>query len=210
MHRYHDSDFKPADPHTAFLQDIVTAPYIEAGTFSYYNDPDGPERFESRCVLHHFAPHGDQLIIGNFCAIATGAVFLMSGANHPMHIFSGYPFDEMALEWREGFDPSDYVPLARGDTIVEHDVWIGFRATILPGVRIGSGAVVAAGAMVTRDVPPYAVVAGNPARVVRRRFDDSTIATLLKIAWWDWPVEKISRNLSAIRGADLAALLNAT
>jgi virginiamycin A acetyltransferase len=202
-------DLTPADPHTAFLRDIVTAPYIEAGDFSYYHDPDGPERFQSHCVLHRFAPHDDRLIIGKFCAVATGAAFLMSGANHPLDVFSGYPFDEMASEWKQGFDPASLLPLARGDTIIGHDVWIGFRATILPGVEIGSGAVVAAGAVVAKEVPPYAIVAGTPARVLRRRFDAATVAALLEIAWWDWPLEKITRNIAAIRGANLAHLLSA-
>lgn len=196
----------PSDPHTALLSDVVTAPFIEVGAFTYYHDPDGPERFEERCVLQRFAPHGDRLVIGRFCALATGVRFFMSGANHRLDIFSGYPFDEMDDAWTVGFDVGRHVPPSRGDTVVGNDVWIGDGATVLPGIRIGNGAVVAASAVVTRDVPAYGIAAGNPARLVRRRFDDATVATLERIAWWDWPVERITRNLDAIRSADLARL----
>lgn len=196
----------PGDPHTAFLKPIVTSPFIEVGDFTYYNDPDGPEGFEQRCVLQHFDRLGDRLIIGRFCALATGIRFFMSGANHPLDIFSGYPFDEMAECWRDGFDEDSLLPLARGDVVVGHDVWIGNGATIMPGVQIGNGAVVAASAVVTRDVPAYGIAAGNPARLIRHRFDEETIAALQRIAWWHWPVERITRNLAAIRSNDLAAL----
>jgi virginiamycin A acetyltransferase len=196
----------PGDTHTAFLANVVTRPFIEVGAFTYYHDPDGPERFEDRCVLQRFAPHGDRLIIGRFCALATGLRFFMSGANHRLDVFSGYPFDEMSAAWAPGFDPTAHVPPSRGDIRIGNDVWIGNGATILPGLRIGDGAVVAASAVVTRDVPPYGIVAGNPARLVRLRFDEATVEALLRIAWWDWPIPKITRNLDAIRGADLARL----
>lgn len=194
------------DRQTAFLANIIRSPHIRVGAFTYYNDPDGPERFEERCVLHHYPPHGDQLVIGRFCALATGVRFFMSGANHQLEAFSGYPFDEMAEAWKPGFEPGRDVPASRGDTVVGNDVWIGNAATILPGLYIGNGAVVAASAVVTKDVPTYGIVAGNPARVVRRRFDNATITALERIAWWDWPVDQITRNLDAIRSADLAAL----
>lgn len=198
------------DRSTAFLGNVVTRPFIEVGAFTYYNDPDGAERFEERCVFMPFEPHGDRLVIGRFCALATGVRFFMSGANHPLDLFSGYPFDEMAGAWKAGFDAARHMPPSRGDIVVGNDVWIGNGATILPGVRIGNGAVVSASAVVTRDVPSYAIVAGNPARLVRRRFDDATIAALERIAWWDWPVAKITRNLEAIRSSDLARLEAAT
>lgn len=196
----------PGDPHTAFLKTIVSSPFIEVGDFTYYNDLDGPERFEERCVLQHFDLLGDRLVIGKFCALAMGIRFFMSGANHPLDIFSGYPFDEMADCWREGFDTGSLLPLSRGDIVVGHDVWIGNGATILPGVRVGNGAVVAASAVVTKDVKAYGIVAGNPARLIRHRFDNETIATLQRVAWWDWPIDKITRNLSAIRSTDLSAI----
>ncbi|MCR9137766.1 MAG: CatB-related O-acetyltransferase [Alphaproteobacteria bacterium] len=196
----------PGDPHTAFLKPIVTSPFIEVGEFTYYNDPDGPEHFEARCVLQHFDRLGDRLVIGRFCALATGIRFFMSGANHPLDIFSGYPFDQMAQIWQDSFDEDSLLPLARGDIIVGHDVWIGNGATILPGVRIGNGAVVATQAVVTKNVPAYGIVAGNPARLLRLRFDEETIAALQRIAWWDWTVEKITRNIAAIRSNDVTAM----
>lgn len=200
----------PGDPHTVFLANVVTAPFIEVGPFTYYHDPDGPEHFEKKCVLQHFEPHGDRLVIGRYCALATGVRFFMSGANHRLDILSGYPFDEMAEAWKPGFDAERHVPPSRGNIEVGNDVWIGNTATILPGVRIGNGAVVAASAVVTQDVPPYAIVAGNPARLLRRRFDDATVSTLERLAWWNWPIEKITRNVDAIRGADLVLLETAT
>ncbi len=194
------------DASVAFLKNVVTADFIEVGDFTYYHDPDGPEHFEERCVLQHCAAMGDRLVIGKFCALATGVRFFMSGANHPLNLLSGYPFDEFSEDWRAGFDPSQHLPSPRGDTIVGHDVWIGHGATILPGVRIGNGAAIGAAAVVTRDVPAYGIVAGNPARLTRHRFDAGTIAALERIAWWDWPIDRITRNLEAIRGSDVAAL----
>lgn len=194
------------DPHTGFLKNFVSAPYIEVGDFTYYNDPEGPDVFERKCVLQHCDLLGDRLIIGRFTALATGVRFLMSGANHPLDIISGYPFDVFGGAWSAGFDTASLLPLDRGDLVVGNDVWIGTGAMILPGVRIGNGAVVAAGAVVTRDTPAYAIVAGNPARVVRHRFDPTTVRTLEAIAWWHWPIDKITRNLGIIRGADITAL----
>jgi len=194
------------DRQTGFLKNFITQPFIEVGDYTYYNDPDGPARFESKCVLQHFDLLADRLVIGRFCALAAGVRFFMSGANHPTDVFSGYPFDEFGGAWRDGFDPDDLLRLARGDLVIGNDVWLGNGATVMPGIRIGDGAVVAAGAVVTRDVPAYAVVAGNPARLVRFRFYETTIDTLKQIAWWDWSADKITRNLGIIRSADLAAL----
>ena len=139
-------------------------------------------------------------------AIAEGARFIMNGANHAMSGISTYPFNIFGHGWESGFDPKTWDDELRGDTVVGNDVWIGYDATIMPGVTIGDGAVVAAKSVVASDVPPYAIVAGNPARVVRRRFDDETIGRLLAIAWWEWPVDKISRNLDLVRGGDVDAL----
>lgn len=197
------------DPHTGFLKNFVSAPHIDVGDFTYYNDPDGPGVFEEKCVLSHLDLLGDRLIIGKFCALATGTRFFMSGANHPLGIFSGYPFDEFGGAWAEGFDTGSLQPLARGDLVVGNDVWIGNGAAMLPGVKIGNGSVIAARAVISRDVPAYAVVAGNPGRIIRHRFDPATVKALEEIAWWDWPVERITRNLEAIRSTDLAALMAA-
>jgi len=189
-----------------FLKPLVTAENIEIGDFTYYDDPDGPDLFQQKCVLHHYPFIGDRLIIGKFCAIAEGARFIMNGANHAMSGFSTYPFNIFGHGWEEGFDVATWQREIRGDTVLENDVWIGMEAVIMPGVTIGNGAIVGAKAVVTHDVPSYAIVAGNPAKVVKTRFDKRTIARLLSVAWWDWPVDKIGRNLNAIRGADIQAL----
>jgi virginiamycin A acetyltransferase len=197
-------------PRVGFLKAFVRQPNVEVGDFTYYDDPDGPEHFLARCVQHHYDFIGDRLIIGKFCAIASGATFIMNGANHAMAGFSTYPFNIFGCGWEKGFDFETIRAGLKGDTVVGNDVWIGQDATILPGARIGDGAIVAAKAVVSGEVPPYAIVAGNPARIVRLRFPDPVVADLLAIRWWDWSVEKISRNLDAIRGADLLALKNAT
>lgn len=182
---------------------------VTVGPFAYYDDPDEPEAFFDRNVMHHHDFIGDRLTIGAFTAIATGVRIVMNGANHDMRGFTTYPFDVFP-DWETEFDLKGYVAQSRGDTVIGGDVWIGGEAWIMPGVTIGPGAIVASKAVVTKDVAPFAVVAGNPAREVRRRFDDATIARLLEIAWWDWPTDKIARNIDAIRGTDLAALEAAT
>ncbi len=178
-------------------------PLIEVGDYSYYDDPVGPEKFVGRCVRYHFDFVGDKLIIGKFVAIATGAQFMMSGANHAMDGFSTFPFGAFD-GWREKAPESPWK--AKGDMRIGNDVWIGREAMIMPGVTIGDGAIIGARAVVGRDVPPYAVVVGNPGEVKRMRFDDAIIADLLAIRWWDWPAEKIARHVPAIAGADIAKL----
>ena len=196
----------PMRPRVGFLKPLIDRPNVEIGDFTYYDDPDGPDLFVEKCVLHHYDFIGDRLVIGKFCAIAEGAQFIMNGANHALSGFSTYPFNIFGHGWEKGFDQATWEREIRGDTVVGNDVWIGMKAVILPGVTIGDGAVVAAKAVVSHDVPPYSIVAGNPAKVVKARFDRRTVDKLLIIAWWDWPVEKITRNLDAIRGADIGAL----
>lgn len=188
-----------------FLKNAVHNPNIIVGDYSYYDDPDNPEDFE-RNVLYHF--RGDRLIIGKFCAIARGVKFIMNGANHPLHGFSTYPFFVFGGGWERTEPRAEELPW-KGDTIIGNDVWIGYGATVMPGVKIGHGAIVGAQAVVARDIPAYAIAAGNPATVVKQRFPDDVAFELLAIAWWDWPIEKISRNLEAIVGAEIAALRNA-
>lgn len=173
---------------------MITRPTIEVGDFTYYNDENHAAEFESRNVRYHFDFVGDRLKIGKFCALAQGTTFIMSGANHAMTGFSTYPFNIFHNGWEQGFDPATIFEHLKGDTIVGHDVWFGTNATVMPGVTICSGAIIGAHAVVASDVPPYAVVVGNPARVVKLRFDEATIERLLEIAWWDWPAETISRN----------------
>ncbi len=194
----------PGHPRVGFLKAFVTRPNIVVGDHSYYDDPEGPEHFQDRNVLYHYEFTGDRLVIGKFCALAAGVRFIMNGANHAMGGFSTYPFT-IFPDWQA---PMPEFP-SRGDTVVGNDVWIGWEAAVMPGVTIGHGAIVAARAVVTKDVAPYSVVAGNPAVEVRRRYDDATVAALLNVAWWDWPADRIQRNLAAITGADLEALLGA-
>ncbi|MEO5324964.1 CatB-related O-acetyltransferase [Mesorhizobium sp. CC13] len=196
----------PMHKRVGFLKPLVDAENIEIGDFTYYDDPEGPDLFQHKCVLHHYPFIGDKLIIGKFCAIAEGARFIMNGANHAMSGFSTYPFNIFGHGWEEGFDVATWQREVRGDTVIGNDVWIGMEAVILPGVHIGDGAIIAAKSVVSRHVPPYAIVAGNPSTVVKKRFDDRTIEKLLAIAWWNWPVDKIGRNLDAIRGSDISLL----
>ncbi|HEX8328859.1 MAG TPA: CatB-related O-acetyltransferase [Hymenobacter sp.] len=149
---------------------------------------------------------GDRLVIGKFCMIASGVEFVMNGANHLSDAVSAYPFAVFGGDWAEAMAGKAYP--TKGDTRVGNDVWIGYRATIMPGVTIGDGAIIGACAVVTRDVPPYTIVGGNPARVIRPRFDAATTARLLALAWWHWPVEKITRHVALLTG-DVDAFLAA-
>ncbi len=186
----------PGMDRVAFIKNAVDDPRIEIGDYTYYDDPGGADAFAQN-ILHHYEHAGDRLRIGRFCAIATGATFLMSGANHPMRGISTYPFAVFERGWRKGYE-NELESGSRGDIVIGNDVWIGLRATILPGITVGDGAIIGAQAVVSRDVRPYAIVAGNPAREVKRRFDDATIDSLLEIRWWDWDIAKITRNIQTI------------
>lgn len=191
---------------TGFLRPFITRPNILVGDYTYYDDPDGPERFESN-VLYHFDFIGDRLVIGKFCSIGAGTKFVMNGGNHHTTWLTTYPFPIFGHGW-EAAMPASWPN--KGDTVVGNDVWFGHDALVMPGVTIGDGAIVATRAVVTRDVPPYAIVGGNPATVLRYRFDEATIARLLAVRWWDWDAAKITRNVRAICGSEVAALEAAT
>ncbi|MBJ7900002.1 MAG: chloramphenicol acetyltransferase [Cyanobacteria bacterium RI_101] len=198
----------PSDPHplkdfpqVCFIKNTVFNPNIIIGDYTYYDDPEDSENFERR-VLYHYPFIGDKLIIGKFCAIARGVTFIMNGANHALNGFSTYPFFIFGQGWERGEAPAPN----KGDTIVGNDVWLGYNSAVLPGVTLGHGAIVAAQSVVTRSVDPYTLVGGNPARVIRRRFSEDTIAALLDIAWWDWDIALITAHLDQIIGADLTAL----
>lgn len=187
-----------------FLKNIVRSEAIKVGDYTYIDDPDGTRDFE-RNVLYHFPFIGDELHIGKFCAIARDVTFIMNGANHPMSGFSTYPFYIFGNGW-EAVTPAPGTLPYKGNTVIGNDVWIGYGATIMPGVNVADGAIIAAKSVVSRDVPPYAIVAGNPAEVVRYRFDEATIARLLELAWWHWDIATISAALPAITQADISAL----
>ena len=209
-HGPHPSEPHPMSgfPQVCFIRNTVTNPQIEIGEYTYYDDPENPEDFE-RNVLYLYPFIGDRLRIGRFCAIARGVRFIMNGANHRMSGFSTYPFNIFGNGWERVAPTPEQLPF-RGDTVIGNDVWLGYEAMVMPGVSIGDGAIVATRSVVTADVEPYTVVGGNPARPLRRRFPDDVIAALLEIRWWDWPAERITKNLEAIVGADLARLRDAS
>ena len=197
----------PGQPRVVFIKNLDLPPTVEVGAYTYYDDPDGPDAF-LRNVLYHFDFIGDRLRIGRFCAFGAGTRFLMNGGNHRVSAPSTYPFVIFGGAWAGRFVEATFP--THGDTTIGNDVWTGWDSMILPGVTVGDGAIVATRAVVTRDVPPYAVVAGNPARVVRMRVEPDDIARLLRIRWWEWDAEKITRNLPAISGGDVDALEAAT
>ncbi|MFJ1752783.1 CatB-related O-acetyltransferase [Kitasatospora sp. NPDC088134] len=197
----------PAHERVVFLKPLVTSPTVEVGEYTYYDDPDGATDFERRNVLYAYGP--ERLVIGKYCAIASGTRFLMAGAEHPTMGVSTFPFTMFGGAWTERtLDIVTAMP-SRGDTVVGNDVWFGHGVTVMPGVRIGDGAIVAAGAVVTADVPPYTIVGGNPARTIRRRFDDADVERLQRAAWWDWPTDLVTehaRTIMAGTPADIARI----
>jgi virginiamycin A acetyltransferase len=191
-------------PQVCYIKNTITNPNIVVGDFTYYDDPDDSENFE-RNVLYHYPFIGDKLIIGKFCAIARGATFIMNGANHKLSGISTYPFYIFGNGWETAMPAPGELPY-KGDTVIGNDVWIGYKALIMPGVKIGNGAIISSGSVVVSDIPAYAIAGGNPAKPFKKRFDDETIETLERIAWWDWPVETITQNLPAIVSGNVAAL----
>ncbi|MEZ9819438.1 Vat family streptogramin A O-acetyltransferase [Shewanella sp. 10N.286.45.A1] len=194
-------------PQVGYLKNYIKGDNIIVGDYTYYDDPDGPENFENN-VLYHFPFIGDKLIIGKFCAIAKDVKFIMNGANHKVSGFSSYPFQIFSNGWEKVMPKAGDLPF-KGDTHIGHDVWIGYDATIMPGVTVGHGAIIASKSVVTKDVPAYGVVGGNPAELIKLRFEQDIIKQLVDIAWWDWTAEKITANLEAIVGADITALQQA-
>lgn len=190
----------PDQPRVVLLKPLVTSPLIEVGEYSYYDDPDDPTAFETRNVLYHYGP--EKLVIGKFCALGTGVRFIMNGANHRTDGPSTFPFPIMGGSWAEHFDLITGLP-GRGDTVVGNDVWLGYRAMVMPGIRIGHGAIVASAAIVVNDVPDYGIVGGNPARLIRSRYNEQDITRLLTLAWWDWPAEHLTRHLRTIMSGSI-------
>lgn len=191
-------------PQVCFIKNTVQSPNIIVGDYTYYDDPEDSENFE-RNVLYHYPFIGDKLIIGKFCAIARGVKFIMNGANHKLSGISTYPFQIFGNGWEKVMPNLDELPY-KGDTVVGNDVWIGYDALIMPGVKIGNGAIVSSRAVVTANVPAYTIVGGNPAKPIKQRFSAEVIEVLETIAWWDWPVEKVTRHLAVIVSGDIEAL----
>ena len=198
---------RTGDPQTIYLKNAITRGSISVGDYTMYNDTvHDPRDFEKNNVLYHYPVNRDRLIIGRFCSIACGTKFLFTSANHAMRSLSTYPFPIFFEEW--GLDRTRVADAwdNKGDIVVGSDVWIGYEAVVLSGVTIGDGAIIGARAVVTRNVPPYAIVGGVPARLIRKRFDDKTIETLLRLKWWNWPSEKIARHIAAIQNGRLDEL----
>ena len=191
-------------PQVCFIKNTVRNPNIVVGDYTYYDDPDDSENFE-RNVLYHYPFIGDKLIIGKFCAIARGVKFIMNGANHKTSGISTYPFQIFGSGWEKVMPGPGDLP-NKGDTVIGNDVWIGYDVLVMPGVRIGDGAIISSRSVVVRDVPPYTVAGGNPATALKQRFSEDVVADLQAIAWWDWPIEEITQHLAAITAADVDAL----
>jgi virginiamycin A acetyltransferase len=187
-----------------YIKNVITRSNIIVGDYTYYDDIDGAENFEDH-VTHHYDFIGDKLIIGKFCAIARGIEFVMNGANHRMASVTTYPFSLMRNGWEKVTPELKDLPL-KGDTVIGNDVWIGQNVTVMPGVHIGDGAIIATNSVVTKDVSPYHIAGGNPCKLIRKRFDDELIEYLLKLKWWDWPTGKIFDNLEILCSSDLTRI----
>ena len=199
---------RSGDRQTVYLKNVVSDSNIEVGDFTIYNDfVNDPRDFEKNNVLYHYPINGDRLKIGRFCSIACGAKFLFTSGNHTLRSLSTYTFpiffDEWNLDKSRIFEAWDN----KGDIELGNDVWVGYEAVIMSGVKIGSGAIIGTRAVVTKDVPPYTVAAGVPAKPIRRRFDDSTIETLEKLRWWDWRDEKLAAAIDAIQTGNIKQLV---
>lgn len=191
---------RTGDTQTIYLKNAITHPNITVGSYTmYYDFVHPPADFQKNNVLYHYPVNGDRLSIGKFCSIACGAKFLFNSANHTMRSLSSYPFPLFFEEWELEKTRVSEAWDNKGDIVIGNDVWIGYEAVILAGVTIGDGAVIGARAVVTKDVAPYTVVGGVPARPIKKRFSDGTIQRLLELRWWDWPEERIRENLEAIQ-----------
>ncbi|SMP22070.1 CatB-related O-acetyltransferase [Shimia sagamensis] len=185
---------------TVFLSAVIDHPKFEVGDHTYASDFSPPKNWASHLAPFLFDFSQETLSIGKFCQIAHGVRFITSSANHATDGLSCYPFPVFTDTVPEGYQPDTR------DTSVGHDVWLGYGAMVLPGAQIGHGAIIGAGAVVRGTVPPYGIVTGNPGTVMKKRFDDATIAELLQIAWWDWPQDRIEAGIPAILAGNIAAL----
>lgn len=201
---------RTGDRETIYLKPVIQNPNIIVGDFTMYHDfVNDPTLFEKNNVLYQYPINHDTLRIGKFCSIACGAKFLFNSANHSLSSASTFPFPLFFEEWdllkanvAQAWDN-------KGDIVIGNDVWIGYEAVILAGVTIGDGAIIGTRAVVTKDVEPYTIVGGVPAKPIRKRFSDEMIAVLQEIKWWDWPEHKIKENLQVIQNGDIMKLKEA-
>lgn len=201
---------RTGDKQTVYLKNVITDPSITVGDYTMYNDfVNDPVGFERNNVLYHYPINRDRLIIGKFCSIACGAKFLFNSANHTLSSLSTYPFPLFFEEW--GLEKKNVAASwdNKGDIVIGNDVWIGYEAVILAGVTIGDGAIIGTRAVVTKDVPPYTIVGGVPAKPIRKRFSEETIAVLQDLRWWDWEEEKIARHVWDIQAGNVEKLKEA-
>ena len=198
---------RTGDRETVYLKNVIDNPNIQIGDYTIYNDfVHDPREFRKNNVLYHYPINKDRLIIGKFCSIACSAKFLFNSGNHKMASLSTYTFPLFFEEWDLEKENVAQAWDQKGDIIIGNDVWIGYEAVVLSGVTIGDGAVIGCRAVVTKDIPPYTIVGGVPAKPIRKRFDEETIKELQKIKWWDWPEEKIAGKIPAIQAGDLEEL----
>ena len=199
---------RTGDKQTIYLNAVIKDPQIKVGDYTIYNDfVADPLLFEKNNVLYHYPIHREELIIGKFCSIACGTKFLFNCANHTLKSLSTYTFPLFYEEWE--LEKSNITTAwdNKGDIVIGNDVWIGYEAVIMAGVHIGDGAIIAARAVVTKDVPPYTIVGGTPAKEIRKRFDAEVIEQLLIQKWWDWSTDKIHQCLPYIAESKLDELL---
>lgn len=186
-----------------FLKNIIKNPNIIVGDYTYYDDFENVENFE-RNVKYHFDFIGDKLIIGKFCMIASDVKFIMNGANHLSESLTSYPFAIFGKAWANAMEGKNYPN--KGDINIGNDVWLGYNSTIMAGVIIGDGAIIATNSTVVKDVAPYSIVGGNPAKEIKKRFSEETISKLLKLQWWNWDVEKITKNIHNLTDNNIDSL----
>ena len=199
---------RSGDKQTIYLKPVISNPNISIGDYTMYNDfVNDPLLFEKNNVLYHYPINKDKLMIGKFCSIACGAKCIFNSANHTLTSLSTYPFPIFFEEWE--LDRKDVANAwdNKGNIVIGNDVWIGYEAVIFAGVTIGDGAIIGTRAVVTKDVPPYTIVGGIPAKPIRKRFSENVINTLLEIKWWDWSREKISEKIHAIQTGEIDQLL---
>lgn len=200
---------RTGDNQTVYLKSVIKDENIEIGDYTMYNDfVNNPKDFQKNNVLYHYPINRDKLKIGKFCSIACGAKFIFTSANHTIHSLSTYPFPIFFEEWE--LEEKDIINAwdNKGDIMIGNDVWIGYEAVIMSGVTIGDGAIIGTRALVTKDVPPYTIVGGIPARPIKKRFTEKTISDLLEIKWWNWEIKKIKAHIAAIQSGDINKLID--
>ncbi|TKG89891.1 CatB-related O-acetyltransferase [Puteibacter caeruleilacunae] len=196
---------------TIFLKPLIEESDVTnviVGEYTYYSDFKEPRNFLKDNVLYNYGISNTELRIGKFCAIANGVQFIMADANHAMTGVTTFPFPVFGGSWAEKMPFSDYPLKQYKDIVVGNDVWLGESVTIMPGVRIGNGAIIGGKAVVAKDIPPYSIAVGNPAKVVRTRFPEEVIKVLEKLSWWDWPIRHIEENMRSLVNGDIEALLD--